>query len=181
MQLPSRYVPMYVHESKRCRHRHTSCDVSITHYYMVGGNPPPDTTGSCLYRRERPSTLTQSLPDNERRPCKSLETPKTCPSDSTRLSTPLVALHNLGDGVTDSDSCFLRLLLGQTGRYADFDGRRWLPTFVSWVGSQPKRVRLQPGDKNTISEALGLVSNASKGKKFWQTSSTASCSKCFWS
>jgi hypothetical protein len=83
-----------------------------------------------------------------------LQIPQHLSSRRKHSPTPLVALHHLGDCVADGDACLLRLLLGQTRRHADLDGGRWLPSFVSRISPQAKRIGLESCDENAVGKTL---------------------------
>lgn len=92
--------------------------------------------------------------NTERRPCNIIELLRYWSIHCEPSFTPFVALHNLCDGVTDSDARLLGLFLGETRSYTKFDGRRRLPSSISRVGSQGKRVGFQSSDEDAIGKTL---------------------------
>jgi hypothetical protein len=116
----------------------------------------PDTSGEASIPAAQNHAPTLSTPSMQQ----PFQSPQHTASRRERSSTPLVALHHLGDCVTDGDARLLRLLLGQTRRHADLDGRSWLPSFVSWVSPQAERIGLEPCDEDAVGKTLLHVSVA---------------------
>lgn len=82
---------------------------------------------------------------------------ESCSHASTSTGKCLLSsTDNLRNGMADSRTSLLRLLLGQTACDADFEGGGRLPSSVSGVETEAERERLESGDENAVCETLGI-------------------------
>lgn len=106
---------------------------------------------------------------------------RQCKVHGLFMMTLLSPCNNLCDGMSNSDTGFLCLFLGQTRGNAYFQRRSRLPPLISNVGSKADREGLQSCDQDAICKALVSVSIYSEGTIVAEhhTSSTTSCSNWF--